>query len=49
VDASAYTIGVNYYVNNAVRIGVNYSEGDSNEAGSMDSGDEFRVRFQLAY
>jgi len=49
VDASAYTIGVNYYVNNAVRIGVNYSEGDSNEAGSMDSGDEFRIRFQLAY
>ncbi len=49
VDASAYTIGVNYYVNSMVRLGVNYSDGESNEAGSNDQGDEFRVRLQIAF
>jgi phosphate-selective porin OprO/OprP len=49
VDASAYSVGVNYYVNNAVRIGMNYSQGDSNVPGSSDEGEEFRVRFQIAY
>ncbi|TQV72959.1 ATPase [Aliikangiella marina] len=49
VDASAYTFGVNYYANNNVRIGMNYSDGDSNEAGSTDSGEEFRLRLQLTF
>ncbi|NNJ71710.1 MAG: ATPase, partial [Enterobacterales bacterium] len=49
VDASAYTLGVNWYVANNVRLGMNYSDGDSNEAGSVDSGEEFRVRLQLTF
>lgn len=49
VDASSYTFGVNYYANNNVRIGMNYSDGDSNEVASTDSGEEFRVRLQLTF
>lgn len=49
VDASAYSVGVNWYVANNVKLGVNYSDGESNEAGSDDQGKEFRVRLQLTY
>ena len=49
VDASAYTLGVNWYINNNVRLGMNYSSGDSNEPGSNDDGEEFRVRLQLTF
>lgn len=46
-DATSYTLGVNYYANKHVRIGVNYTEGDGNI--SDDSGREFRVRLALAF
>ena len=49
VDARAYSVGVNWYVANNVKLGVNYSDGESNEAGSDDQGKEFRVRLQLTY
>ena len=46
-DASAYTLGLNYYPHKNVRIGVNYTDGESNV--SDDDGSEFRVRFQLTF
>lgn len=46
-DATSYTIGVNYYANKNIRIGVNYTEGEDNL--SDDEGSEFRVRFGLAF
>jgi len=46
-DASAYGIGLNWYVTNAVKIGVNYTDGDSNT--NDDEGEEFRTRFQLTF
>lgn len=46
-DASAYTLGVNYYAHKNVKIGVNYTDGESNT--SDDDGSEFRVRFQLTF
>lgn len=49
VDAEAYTVGVNYYANNNIRIGMNYSEGESQETGSSDEGEEFRLRLQLTF
>ena len=48
-DASAYTVGLNWYATSKVRIGANYSEGESNEAGSTDEGEEFRLRAQLVF
>ncbi|MDB4511917.1 OprO/OprP family phosphate-selective porin [Arenicella sp.] len=51
-DASAFTVGLNYYPHKTVRIGMNYTDGDSNvanEDGSFDDGNEFRIRFQLAF
>ena len=49
VDASAYSVGVNWYVADNVRVGVNYSDGESNAIDSDDDGQEFRVRLQLTY
>ena len=46
-EASSYTLGVNYYANNNIRIGASYSDGD--EDNGSDDGNEFRVRFQLAF
>ncbi len=46
-DASSYAFGVNYYANNYVRINASYQAGDSNI--NDDDGNEFRVRFQLAF
>lgn len=51
-DASAFTVGLNYYPHKTVRIGINYTDGESNianEDGTFDDGNEFRVRFQLAF
>lgn len=47
VDATAYTLGLNWYAHNNVRFGVNYTQGDDNDSG--DDGSEFRVRFQLVF
>ena len=46
-DATAYTIGLNWYANNNVRFGVNYTDGESNNSDA--DGNEFRMRFQLTF
>ncbi len=46
-DASAFTLGLNWYAHKNVRFGVNYTDGESNT--SDDDGSEFRVRFQLTF
>jgi len=46
-DAKAYTLGLNWYAHKNVRLGVNYTDGESNT--SSDDGNEFRVRFQLTF
>lgn len=46
-DAKSYALGLNYYVNNNVRINASYQDGESNV--SDDDGNEFRVRFQVAF
>lgn len=46
VDASAYTVGLNWYAHENVKLGINYTEGkDANDV----EGREFRVRFQLTF
>ena len=47
VDADSYALGLNYYLNNYVRINASYQDGDSNI--SDDDGNEIRVRFQVAF
>ncbi len=46
-DASAFTIGVNWYAHENLKMGINYTDGESNT--SDDDGSEFRVRFQLTF
>lgn len=46
-DASAYTLGLNYYAHKNVRLGINYTDGEDNL--SNDDGNELRVRFQLTF
>jgi phosphate-selective porin OprO/OprP len=46
-DATAYTLGVNWYAHKNIKFGVNYTDGDSNT--NDDDGSEFRVRFQLTF
>lgn len=46
-DATSYTLGVNYYANKNIRIGINYTDGEDNLSDS--EGNEFRVRFGLAF
>jgi len=51
-DASAFTVGLNWYAHKNVKMGINYTDGESNvanEDGSFDDGSEFRVRFQLTF
>lgn len=46
-DSSALGLGVNLYLNNNVRLGVNYTFGENNDTG--DEGSEFRIRTQLTF
>ena len=46
-DASAYTLGLNWYAHKNVKFGINYTDGEDNL--SDDDGSEFRVRFQLTF
>ncbi|NND00033.1 MAG: ATPase [Gammaproteobacteria bacterium] len=46
-DASAYTVGLNWYAHKNVKLGVNYTDGDDKL--DDDDGSEFRVRFQLTF
>lgn len=46
-NATSYALGVNYYVNDYVRINASYQDGESNI--TDDDGNEIRVRFQVAF
>ncbi|MFT4629581.1 MAG: phosphate-selective porin OprO/OprP [Dinoroseobacter sp.] len=46
-DATAYTVGLNWYAHKNVRLGINYTDGEDNN--DDDDGNEFRVRFQLTF
>lgn len=45
-DADAFTLGLNYYPHNNVRLGVNFTDGEDVDG---NEGEEFRVRFQLTF
>jgi len=45
-DATSYGIGLNYYINNIIRVGVTYTDAKDNL--SNDTGSEFRSRLQIA-
>jgi phosphate-selective porin OprO/OprP len=45
-DATSYGVGVNYYINNFIRIGATFSDAKDNL--NDDNGSEFRVRLQIA-
>lgn len=46
-DASAFTVGLNWYAHKNVRLGINYTDGEDNL--DNDDGNEFRIRFQLTF
>ena len=46
-DATAYTVGVNWYAHNNVRFGLNYTDGEDNV--TNDDGSEIRLRAQLTF
>lgn len=46
-NASAWGIGFNWYANNNIRLGVNYTDADDDN--SNNDGDEFRARVQLTF
>lgn len=48
-EAEAFTLGLNYYANSAVRIGLNYVMGDMTEGGIDKDGDALAVRFQYVF
>ncbi|WP_394672802.1 OprO/OprP family phosphate-selective porin [Limnobacter sp.] len=47
IDAEQTTLGVNYYMNDSVKIGMSYMDGDSNT--NSDTGNELRMRLQFTY
>jgi phosphate-selective porin OprO/OprP len=46
-DATAWGLGLNWYVNNNVKLGMNYTEGESDT--SDEEGEEFRARVQIVF
>ncbi|AOE49206.1 OprO/OprP family phosphate-selective porin [Kangiella sediminilitoris] len=49
-EAEAFTLGLNYYASKAVRVGLNYVNGDITEAaGNTRDGDAIAVRFQYVF
>ena len=48
-EADAFTLGLNYYANNAIRIGLNYVKGDLTEGGVDKDGNALAVRFQYVF
>ncbi len=48
-EATAFTLGLNYYANNAIRVGVNYIMGDLEEGGVDKDGDAIAVRVQYVF
>ncbi|MGB5325281.1 MAG: porin, partial [Pseudomonadales bacterium] len=47
VDATSWGLGVNWYVNDAVRLGLNYTDGETE--GTNIGGEEYRARVQIAF
>lgn len=47
IDATAYTLGVNYYANNNMKISASYSQGE--DANTDNDGKDFRMSFLLAF
>jgi phosphate-selective porin OprO and OprP len=47
IDAQQTSLGLNYYMNDAVRIGLSYMDAESNT--NSDSGNELRMRLQFTY
>ncbi len=48
-EATAFTLGLNYYANNAIRVGVNYIMGDLEEGGVDKDGNSIAVRLQYVF
>ena len=46
-DATATGLGLNYYLNSNIRMGISYTSGEDNT--NNDSGSEWRGRFQFAF
>ncbi len=46
-DAKSWTLGLNYIPHKNIKIGVNYTDGESNL--NDDEGNEFRIRFQATF
>jgi phosphate-selective porin OprO/OprP len=50
VNGEQTTVGLNYYVNDYVRVGLSYMDGEAeNSIGQSFDGDELRARFQFAF
>lgn len=47
IDAQQVSLGLNYYMNDSVRIGVSYMDAESNT--NSDNGNELRMRLQFTY
>lgn len=47
IDAQQTTLGLNYYMNDSVRIGMSYMDGESNV--NSNTGNELRMRLQFTY
>ena len=45
-DATSYGVGINYYINNFIRIGATFTDAKDNI--NNDNGSEFRIRLQIA-
>ncbi len=46
-NATAWGAGINWYANNNVRLGLNYTQGEDND--SKNDGKEYRARIQLSF
>lgn len=46
-DATAFGVGLNYYLNDNIRMGVGYTQGEDNN--SSDEGSEWRARLQFTF
>tara|TARA_R110002167_G_scaffold71688_4_gene202088 strand:+ start:2905 stop:4002 length:1098 start_codon:yes stop_codon:yes gene_type:complete len=50
LDGEQTSVGVNYYANNNVRLGLSYMDGEARDAsGNKFKGDELRARLQFAF
>jgi|LFEF01.1.fsa_nt_gb phosphate-selective porin OprO/OprP len=47
IDAQQTSLGLNYYMNDSVKVGVSYMDAESNT--NSDSGNELRMRLQFTY